>query len=143
MKNAQEDVSKFMEKAGQTVRTQPQTPEPQKIGLHLTLILEEFLETVEDAGFRLIQLKQGDFQLQPTEKPFNMKGVYDGLVDLNYVNLGAACACGLDMQQGHEEVHDSNMSKFIDGHRAENGKWIKGPSYRPADLGKLLPDEFK
>lgn len=38
-----------------------------------------------------------------------------------------------------DEVHRSNMSKFIDGHKDENtGKWIKGPSYSPADIKSVV-----
>jgi len=144
MTNIQKDVAKFMGRAGQTFHTTPTIPEPNKILLHLTLILEELMETADAAGFDLAQLEDGTgFYFATNGKPFDMVGVYDGLVDTNYVVAGAGCACGLDLKQGHEEVHDSNMSKFIDGHRAENGKWIKGPSYRPADLAQFLSEEFK
>jgi len=142
MKQTQDDVTAFMVKAGQTVKTTPEIPEDKKIGLHLSLILEEFLETVDGAGFKLESV-DGGFQLAKTDKPFNMKEVYDGLLDINYVNIGTAICCGLDMSVGHNEVQSSNMSKFIDGHRAKSGKWIKGPSYTPANLDQFLPKEFQ
>lgn len=45
----------------------------------------------------------------------------------------------VSLQMLFDEVHDSNMSKFIDGHRDEStGKWIKGPSYRPADIKSVV-----
>lgn len=40
----------------------------------------------------------------------------------------------LPIEEVFDEIHRSNMTKFIDGHRREDGKWIKGPSYTPANL---------
>lgn len=45
---------------------------------------------------------------------------------------------GIDITPVFNEVMDSNMTKFIDGHRREDGKWIKGPSHRPADIRSIL-----
>jgi NTP pyrophosphatase (non-canonical NTP hydrolase) len=64
--------------------------------------------------------------------------IADAIGDMLYVVLGAAVSHGLDIEPIFEEIHRSNMTKFIDGHRAENGKWIKGPSYSPANLGPII-----
>ena len=47
-------------------------------------------------------------------------------------------AYGIDMEPIHEEIQRSNMSKFIDGHLREDGKWVKGPSYSPADIKPII-----
>ena len=66
---------------------------------------------------------------------------YDGVCDLTVVVIGTAVALGVKLKPGFDEVMSSNDSKFIDGHRREDGKWIKGPSYRPAVLAPLLAEQ--
>lgn len=67
-------------------------------------------------------------------------GIADAYTDLMVVVIGLGVAHGLAnySEALFEEVHGSNMSKFIDGHRREDGKWIKGPSYSPANLAPIL-----
>ncbi len=65
-------------------------------------------------------------------------GIADAIGDLLYVVLGAACQHGIDIDPIFHEIHRSNMTKFIDGHRRADGKWIKGPSYTPANLKPIL-----
>ena len=65
-------------------------------------------------------------------------GIADAIGDLLYVVLGAACQHGIDIDPIFHEIHRSNMTKFIDGHRRADGKWIKGPSYTPANLLPIL-----
>ena len=64
--------------------------------------------------------------------------IADAIGDMLYVVLGAAVSHGLDIEPIFEEIHRSNMTKFIDGHMDEAGKWIKGPSYSPANLGTII-----
>ena len=64
--------------------------------------------------------------------------IADAIGDLLYVVLGAACQHGIDIDPIFHEIHRSNMTKFIDGHRRADGKWIKGPSYTPANLLPIL-----
>ena len=70
-------------------------------------------------------------------------GVADALGDLLIVVYGAAVAYGFDMEPILDEIHRSNMTKFIDGHRREDGKWIKGPSYSPANLGPIIKKQME
>jgi predicted HAD superfamily Cof-like phosphohydrolase len=71
----------------------------------------------------------------------DMTLVADALGDLLYVVLGTANAYGLDMEPIFWEIHRSNLSKFIDGHRREDGKWVKGKSYSPANLGPIIKQQ--
>ena len=55
------------------------------------------------------------------------------------------CACefslylGIPLSPIFDEVHMSNMTKFIDGHAdPHDGKWRKGPSWRPPNLEYII-----
>lgn len=122
-----------MVKAAQNTPEYPTLIAPHVANLRVTLILEELLEFAEAVGFTL---KVSSFR--PNEKPVNLKDAYDGILDLLVVVIGAAVAMGLQLEPGWQEVHRSNMSKFIDGYRRDDGKWIKGPSYSPAQLEPII-----
>jgi len=117
---AQQNVTDFMAKAGQHLPEAPQLPTKDVYALRCRLIQEELDE------------------LYTAYQAYNMVEVADAIADLLYVVLGAACASGIDIEPIFDEVHRSNMSKFIDGHRREDGKWVKGPSYTPANIKPLL-----
>ena len=70
-------------------------------------------------------------------------GVYDSLVDQDYVNIGLANYLNLDMEAGFDEVQRSNMSKLgIDGLPVyrEDGKVLKGPDYFAPNLKKVYEE---
>lgn len=69
--------------------------------------------------------------------------VADALGDLLYVVLGAASHYGIDLEPVFWEIHRSNMSKKEGGHRREDGKWIKGPKYSPADLKPIIEAQMR
>lgn len=116
----QQKVEEFMWKAGQSVPQRLVMPDTHVQQLRYDLIAEELAELK-------VAQEQGD-----------IVGIADAIADLLYVVYGAAVAYGLPAQQLFDEVHASNMSKFIDGHRRPDGKWIKGPSYRPAAIKTVL-----
>ena len=63
------------------------------------------------------------------------------LVDLLYVVYGAAVAFGLPIDEAYDRVHASNMSKLDDNGKPifrEDGKVLKGPNYKQADLFDLF-----
>ena len=59
----------------------------------------------------------------------------DAWADRAYVLFGDAVASGLPASQLFQEVHRSNMSKSAVG---RTGKGVKGPNYRPPNIGSLL-----
>jgi len=142
MNSIQEDVKQFMVAAGQTTYNRPTIPTPEARVLHGRLILEETLETLEAMGLKMVY--NDDLSITDVvdvgEARVELDKVWDGLVDTSYVVNGAANGWGLCMQLGHDECQSSNLSKFIDGHRRDDGKWVKGPSYRPADFQELLDE---
>jgi len=65
------------------------------------------------------------------------------LADLMYVTIGAAVTFGLPLKEVFEEVHRSNMSKLGDDGKPiyrEDGKVLKGPNYKEADLDKFFKE---
>lgn len=94
-----------------------------------------------DAKLARLRTDLIDEELGELEMAFDARdliAVYDAINDLLYVVIGTAIATGLEIEPGWQEVHRSNMSKFIDGHRRGDGKWIKGPSYSPANLAPII-----
>lgn len=124
-----------------------------RTNLGLLLIRVEML--VEETGEWAEALASGDI----------VKALHE-LVDVSYVTDGSFLTIGAGHLKlpGYREVHRANMSKLVDcedcactGLRqpegvtcsrcegkgryaqvSEAGRWIKGPDFRPADLGPLI-----
>lgn len=131
--NKQYMVREFMQAAGQDTPDEPTQPGKHINILRLKLILEEAREFGEAVGLQ--------FDLIPVYEKGELVDhvkVADAIADLLYVVYGAAVAYGIQIDPVFGEVHRSNMSKFIDGHRREDGKWVKGPSYSPARIKEVL-----
>jgi len=124
-------------------------------GLGVTVRLADGTEICKAANFQMI-----------ADKSVNIYEVVDGLADLDYVGpCGTAVAFGVDLGPIFMEVHRSNMTKCwtdeevaslqrdfkgkiweapnpTDGRKwvvlNEDGKYIKSPSYSPADIKTVL-----
>src|ERR1044072_5860084 len=108
MTSDQFKVANFHGKSGATVGDIPTIPSDKDATLRLALIKEELEElAVAFSEHNLIQIA-------------------DAIGDLLYVVYGTAVTCGIDMEPVFNAIHTSNLSKFIDGHMDERGKWIKG-----------------
>ncbi len=92
-------------------------------------------EPTQTLRTRLIQ-EEFD-ELQEAMKAKDLPNIAKELADLLYVVYGTAVSCGIDMEPIFQEVHRSNMSK-IGGHKREDGKWVKPPTYSPADISPIL-----
>lgn len=134
-----EDQKLFMDITGQL-------PSKEAVELYATLVEEEYTELMDAYNI-------GD-----------TVGVIDGAIDLLYVTSGLLHAMGLNPQPFWDEVQRSNMSKFLletcvfcggegcadcsgKGEfykvlRREDGKILKGPSYFPPDLKKILAEQL-
>lgn len=145
MTKAQEDVIEFMTKAGQDCPPVPTIPPEDVRLLRVKLIAEELSEFCAGLGVTLkldtTKPRNSDeflsLAVDPKAEP-DLVETYDALIDMEVVVVGGAVACGMDLEPGWNEVRRSNLTKFIDGHRREDGKWVKGPSYSPADLKPVL-----
>ncbi|MGN0914394.1 MAG: hypothetical protein ACI4OW_05830 [Alphaproteobacteria bacterium] len=81
-------------------------------------------------------------ELQTTGKtnPQTKARMYKELADLQYVLSGMVVALGIPMEEVFKRVHQSNMSKLVNGKvlKREDGKFLKGPNYKPPVLDDLV-----
>ncbi len=65
--------------------------------------------------------------------------MFKELADLQYVLSGLVVALGIPMEEVFMRVHQSNMSKLVNGKplKREDGKVLKGPNYKEPDLSDL------
>ena len=96
----------------------------------LTLISEEYNELIEalDEACAFFQ------------NPHSRENALKELADLVYVCFQLAAACGWELDEALDRVHQSNLSKLVDGKplKREDGKVLKGPNYKPPYLEDLL-----
>lgn len=95
-------------------------------------------EAIRQLRVRLIQEEFDELQEAMAAK--NLPAVAKELADLLYVVYGTAVSYGVDMDPVFREVHRSNLSK-VGGYKREDGKWVKPPTYSPADVGPLLASQ--
>lgn len=148
-----ETIRQFKINAGQTAPECPTVPSDTERILQVRLLVEEALEMAEAMGVHVAYKECNNCNQQPIsvdsfdysiKGPYNFVGVMDAACDIFWVGVGGPVVLsGLTetFEVCLSEVNNSNMSKFIDGHKCQNtGKWIKGPSYRPADIKSILGD---
>lgn len=124
MKNQIIQVRDFMLCAGQPCPEFPDIPSPDVQWLRIKLHKEEAVTELHDAFTN-----------------HDLLEVFDSICDSLVVVFGTAIACGISpekVEAGFAEVMRSNMTKFIDGHKGPDGKWIKGPSFDPPNLMNIL-----
>lgn len=102
--------------------------------LRKTLITEEVKELFAEIDRAIAELK-ADGQVARKTRLDMMKE----LADVQYVLSGTSCTFGLPIEKVFERVHESNMSKLVDGkaQRRADGKVLKGPNYHPPVLDDL------
>jgi predicted HAD superfamily Cof-like phosphohydrolase len=75
----------------------------------------------------------------------NRPEVFDALLDLIVVCIGAGFSAGFPMASGWKEVVDSNMAKIDPAtgmvRRRSDGKILKPDGWQPPKLADLLPSE--
>ncbi len=114
------DQATFMRACGQTT----QGWNEDQFRMYLTLIQEEFAELCEAVD------------------ESNRTEIFDALLDLIVVTIGAGLSAGFPMAAGWQEVMTSNLGKIdtVTGMvlRREDGKILKGPNWQPPKLADLL-----
>jgi predicted HAD superfamily Cof-like phosphohydrolase len=142
-----DNVKTFMVLASQEVPTTLTIPSESDRKLRAKLILEEAFELIEKGLGIEVSQPQGSDHLEVDRLIYQCVGdvdpveAIDGAVDTLWVGVtGVAAIFGLTdkLEACVAEVDRSNLSKFIDGHRRDDGKWVKGPSYSPADLRSII-----
>ena len=104
------------------------------VWFRLKLIKEEF-EEVQDSIFQLNESFLTNHNVDGAKS-----NLLKELADLLYVVYGAGVSLGLDLDEAFKRVHESNMSKLVDGKPLKNkdGKVIKGPFYKKPFLQDLV-----
>ena len=118
----QDMVAGFTKAMGQVF---DQEPDRETALLRQKLIMEEAGEVFEELDREVI----------------NKVALTKELADLLYVVHGTAVAFGLPLEPAFVRVHQSNMSKLGEDGKPiyrEDGKVMKGPNYRPPELGDLF-----
>ena len=95
-------------------------------------------ELSEETKHLRVRLIQEEFdELKEAMASGNLAAVAKEMADLLYVTYGTAVSYGIDMEPVFQEVHRSNLSK-IGGYKRADGKWVKPPTYSPADIEPIL-----
>lgn len=100
------------------------------LSTQLSLITEEFKEFLEAHGGAVKYI----------QNPRSREQALKELADLVYVCFQYAAAAGWELDEALDRVHQSNMSKLVDGKplKREDGKVLKGPNYKPPYLTDLV-----
>lgn len=142
-------VRTFMVSAGSQTIGDPRAPATNDLELRVECVFEEAVEFVEACGFEIKGdetngvVNAGLWSVRRIRPP-NLIAAIDALCDLLYVVFGTFVSWGLNPAPFFKEVHDSNMTKVSpDKLVREDGRVMKGPSYRPPDLQRVLDDELR
>jgi HAD superfamily hydrolase (TIGR01509 family) len=114
----------------------PIRPDADLLVLRQQLIKEEY-EEVTAVYQQLLAAAQNGAQINPAK---DLAPLAHELADLLYVVYGALETCGLDADAVFAEVHRANMSK-AGGPRRADGKLLKPPGWRPADVAAVLRND--
>ena len=141
-----EVIREFCRKAGQNAPDVITVPSESERILRAKLAIEEALELCAALGVSVsissTDITEANLSFEiDTKRSFDMIEVADAAADIFWVSCGGVAAlCGFNFAKVLEEVDRSNMSKFIDGYRRDDGKWIKGKSWTPPDIEGSLED---
>lgn len=94
-----------------------------------------------DASLRIELLVEEFSEYLQAEDACNIVEIADALGDMMYVICGTALCYGIDLDAVFTEIHRSNMSKVPpDGvvQRRADGKILKGPTYEPPNIARVL-----
>lgn len=136
MPNQLHAVRRFMTAMEQDTDRDFNTPD---VVLSMSLIEEEYDEVM--AELRAIMERTLD-GVAPS--PALVANLMKELADLLYVVNWTAARFGLHLNEAFWRVHESNMSKLVDGKplKRADGKVLKGPNYHAPDLLNLIPQKL-
>lgn len=117
----QDDVRRFHEKFGHAAPDRPSAPSPALVAERRERLREETEELV-------MALESGD-----------LPSILGEVVDVVYVALGTAVACGLRIDRAWEKVHFANLSKYPN---PAGGKPLKPEGWVRPDLARLVEEQL-
>lgn len=122
----------------------PAIPGELRVRLRMSLIAEEFLESMEAVYPRLAGSSFWEYLKKFIHSIINTSTVRvdllklaDSLCDIDYVVEGTRLEFGIDGDKVLEEVHAANMRK-VGGPVRADGKRLKPPNWRGPDIAKVL-----
>lgn len=147
-----DQIKTFKQKAGQSTPESYVEPSREERILLARLAMEETLELIHALGVEVevfykdlysgITCTSTDYMHFDVVDEVNVEEVMDACCDIFWVGVGGpAVALGISdkLEACLNEVGESNLSKFIDGKKCpDTGKWLKGPSYRPAQIAEIM-----
>jgi HAD superfamily hydrolase (TIGR01509 family) len=126
-------IRQFHAAVGPPMPSSPTLRDPDYMALRQRLIEEEYEEVTAVYQHLIAQQRAGE-PLDPVE---SLTPLAHELADLLYVVYGALESCGVDADAVFAEVHRANLQK-AGGPRREDGKILKPPGWRPADVRGVL-----
>ena len=117
------EVTAFRKAFKLPIHEKPTLLTVEEADLHIDLIEEEYQELLEAWGDQ------------------DITGIFDALIDLQYVINGMGVHMGLPMEEGWAEVQRSNMSKLDENGEPiyrEDGKVLKSDRYSPPNLQEII-----
>lgn len=124
-----ERVRRFHQAIGESPPLSPTHPGPELLALRRKLIEEENAEVME--ALDLLAAASAE------EREERFAQAAHELADLLYVTYGALVWFGIDADAVFDEVHQANMRK-TDGPKRADGKQLKPPGWRPADVAAVI-----
>ena len=103
----------------------------------------KFNRELEDLRYRLVAEEFGEFS-DESDAGNRPAAMLSELADIVYVVYGYAATFGWDLDEAVRRIHTANMSKLgPDGKPLyrPDGKVLKGPNYRKANLSDLIRTE--
>ncbi|MGW0392547.1 pyrophosphohydrolase domain-containing protein [Streptomyces sp. NPDC003042] len=100
--------------------------------------------TPELARHRQVLLEEEVAELAEATASGHLADIAHELADVVYIAYGTAAVHGIDLDAVLAEVHRANMSKLgPDGRPSyrEDGKVLKGASYRPPQVADILREQ--
>ena len=122
MSNMYNDVKDFHKAFGQRIGETPKLPDENERHLRKVLLQEEFNEYIT------------------AEAENDIVEIADALADIIYIACGTAVSYGIPLDIIFDEVHNSNMSKLVDGKviRRSDGKIQKPEGWMPPNIANIL-----
>ena len=127
MQTNADKIVEFQRTMGGEAPDAPTVPSDKTLDLRKTLIREEYEEVVEAL----------DALVAGRDNPVLLANLMHELADLLYVTYGAMVTCGVDANAVFAEVHRANMQKAT-GPRRADGKILKPPDFKPADVASVI-----
>lgn len=112
---------------------------PDQSGMIMDLVFEEFLEFTDAAFMYEEAIENGAIRVNPAGLAEKRAAMVKEWADLQYVVSQAAIYYNIPADEAFDRVHDSNMTKVVDGQIIfrEDGKILKPHTYVAPDMRGL------